>query len=118
MSVIGKGQTPSFGYCTWELTVKSRRLMVTGIYHPPYSTRNKITNKMFIEDFATTLLSNNKNNIITGDFNLHISDEEDTDAAIFTDTCEALGLYQFFTFLTHKQGVKLSYKSYIFGIVL
>ena len=62
---------------------------------------------MFIDDFieyATSLLSDNTNNIITGDFNLHISDADDADATTFTDTCEALGLYQHITFSTHKSG--------------
>ena len=80
---------------------------VTGIYHPPYSTKNRITNKMFINDFiefSTVLLTNHTNNIILGDFNLHISDDQDTDAAIFSDTCEALGLYQYINFSTHKSG--------------
>ena len=65
---------------------------------------------MFIDDiteYATTLLSHNRNNIITEDFNLHISDANDIDAAIFTETCEALGLYQHITFPTHKSGNKL-----------
>ena len=104
VTVLKKGHKPSFEYCTWGLTVKNKCLTITGIYHPPYSTRNRIKNRMFIDDFteyATTLLSNNTNNIITGDFNLHISDAEDTDATIFTDTCKALGLYQHITFSTH-----------------
>ena len=62
---------------------------------------------MFIDnfiEFSTILLSEKTNNIITGDFNLHISDDGDTDAAIFMDTCEALGLYQYITFSMHKSG--------------
>ena len=43
-----------------------------------------------------------------GDFKLHISegqgDDNDISAAIFTDTCEAMGLYQHVTFPTHKAG--------------
>ena len=62
---------------------------------------------MFIDDFIefmTILLTENSNNIITGDFNLHVNNNEDADAAIFMDTCEALGLYQYITFSTHKLG--------------
>ena len=62
---------------------------------------------MFIDDFIdfmTTTLTEYSNNIITGDFNLHISNDEDADATIFTDTCEALSLYQYITFSTHKSG--------------
>ena len=39
-----------------------------------------------------------------GNFNLHISKENDVNAAIFNDSIEALGLYQHITFLTHKEG--------------
>ena len=81
--------------------------MVTGIYHPPYSTKNQITNKIFIDDYidhTTNLLSYHSNNIILRDFDLHVSKDDDTDATIFTNTCEALGLYQFINFPTHKSG--------------
>ena len=66
-------------------------------------TRGKIHN--------TTLLSQHSNNIILGDFNLHVSDENDLDAATFTDTCEAFGLHQYVMFLTHNSG-------YILDLVL
>ena len=107
VSVLRKGHKSAFEYCTWELTVKRLHLTVTGIYQPPHSNKNKITNKMFIDDvieFMTTLLRENSNNIIIGDFNLHISNDEDADATIFMDTCEAFGLYQYITFSTHKSG--------------
>ena len=43
-----------------------------------------------------------------GDFNLHISEGQgehnDISAAIFTDTCKAMELYQHVTFPTHKAG--------------
>ena len=86
---LSKGNTPTFEYATWKLTIKSRSLTITGIYHPPHSTKSKITNKMFIDDFtefSTKLLSEQSNNIITADFTLHTSDDDDTDVAIFTDT--------------------------------
>ena len=62
---------------------------------------------MFTDDFtefSTTPLTEYSINIIVYDFNLHISDEYDTDMAIFSDTCQALGLYQYITFSTHRSG--------------
>ena len=91
----------------WKLTAKSRQFTLTGIYHPPYSNKNRITNSMFLDDFTeftTNLLSSHNNNIILSDFNLHVSDNDNNDATIFTDTCEAMGLYQHFTFTAHKSG--------------
>ena len=62
---------------------------------------------MFIDDFiefTTKLLSDSNNNVILGDFNFLVSNSDDADAAIFTDTCEALGLYKHVAFPTHKYG--------------
>ena len=52
VKLLKKGNTLSFEYTIWELTVKNGSLMITGVYHPPYSTRNKITNKKFIDNFT------------------------------------------------------------------
>ena len=104
VKLLSKGHTQTFEYATWMLTIKSRCLSITGNYLPPYSAKNKTTNRLFINEFmefSTTLLMEHNNNIIIGDFNLHISDDTDADAAIFIDTCEALGLYQYVSFPTH-----------------
>ena len=45
-----------------------------------------------------------KNIIICGDFNIHIDNLSDTEAQIFTDTMEALGLQQHVNFQTHCAG--------------
>ena len=61
---------------------------------------------MFIEEFiefVLTTLPSHPNNIYIGDFNLHVSEEE-TDPAIFSDSIEAMGLYQHVGFPTHKSG--------------
>ena len=101
---LQKGSTKSFGYVTWRVTAKNRQLTVMGIYHPPYSAKNRITNKNFIDDFTiftSNLVSEYSNNIIVGDFNFHVSNKDDLDAATFTDICEAFGFYQYVTFPTH-----------------
>ena len=76
-----------------------------GLYHSPHSNKSKVTNSMFLDDFTeftTDLFSQNTNSIILGDFNLHVNKDMDTDAAIFTDTCEAMGLYQHVSFANDK----------------
>ena len=40
----------------------------------------------------TKLIPMHNNNIILGDSNLHLSNDDDIDAALFNDTIEALGL--------------------------
>ena len=66
---------------------------------------------MFLDDFTefmSRLLPDRTKNIIVGDFNLHISDGDnntsDISTTIFTDTCEAMGLYQHVMFPKHKAG--------------
>ena len=86
---------------------KKIAVTVTAIYHLPYSLRNKITNNQFLDQFMThmtKLIPLHNNNIILGDFNLHLSNSDDLDAAVFNDTIEALGLYQHIHFTTHKSG--------------
>ena len=49
-------------------------------------------------------LPEHQNNIFTGDFNLHVSDVNDNDSAIFIDTIEAMGLIQHVGGPAHKSG--------------
>ena len=104
---IRSGYRASFEFATWELRVKNNTNTIHGIYHPPYSSTNRITNAKFIEEFrdlCSTYLPIHQNNIFTGDFNLHVSNQLDTDATIFGDSIGALGLYQHFRFGTHRSG--------------
>ena len=107
VKIVETGQYPSFEYATWELEVKNKKIHITGIYHPPYSLKNKSTNRAFLDDFTTfmtELVPRWLENALLGDFNLHVSNDDDIDSTIFLDTTEALGLYQHVTFPTHKQG--------------
>ena len=104
---ISRGHKASFESAIWELRIKNHTMTIHGIYHPPYSTTNRATNAMFIEefmDYVSSCLPIHHNNIFIGDFNLHVSNQLDTDAAIFKDTIDALGLYQHVDFSTHKSG--------------
>ena len=104
---IHSGTKLSFEFAAWELRIKSTVITIHGIYHPPYSLTNKTTNGRFIEEFTeyvSTNLAEHQNNIFIGNFNLHVSDALDTDSAIFNDTVEALGLYQYVGFSTHQSG--------------
>ena len=66
---------------------------------------------MFIEeflDYISKTLPSHHNNVYIGDFNLHISNENDTDAAIFSDATDTMGLYQHVGFHTHHSGMFLT----------
>ena len=104
--LLDRGTRPTFEHATWELKAKKETLAIHGIYHPPPSLANKTTNSLFTEDFTdfvSITLPSHPNNIYIGDFNLHISEEE-TDPIIFSDSIEAMGLYQHVNFPTHKSG--------------
>ena len=62
---------------------------------------------MFIDDVTDhliTLLSTATNNIILGDFSMHINDSNSNDACTFIGTFIALGLTQHVTMSTHVKG--------------
>ena len=62
-------------------------------------------NSIFIDeiiDLLTEILPVNNNHIILGDFNIHLNDNEDVEAQIFSESMEALGLKQHSTTPTHK----------------
>ena len=74
---------------------------------PPYSLRNKSTNRAFLDEFTnfvTDLLPKWLDNVLVGNFNLHVRNDNDIDSTIFLDTIEAMGLYQHVSFTTHRQG--------------
>ena len=53
VKTISSGTKPSFEYAVWEPRIKCNIITIHGIYHPPYSSTNMITNTKFIEDFQT-----------------------------------------------------------------
>ena len=75
------------------------------IYHPPYSTKQPIPNAIFlgkITKWLTDVLTNHSNITLAGDYNLHVNNDNNTDASIFINTIEAMGLHQHIMYPTHK----------------
>ena len=75
------------------------------MYHPPHSTQQPITDAVFLDKiikWPTDVLTNHKNIIFAGDFNLHVNDENNTNASIFIHTIEAMGLKRHVMYPTHK----------------
>ena len=92
---IQSQNTRSFEHASWSVSINNKSLTITSIYHPP--AKDGITNAMFIDDVTehlSKILINKQNNIILGDFNIHIDDPLDPEAGIFNDTMSALGLIQ------------------------
>ena len=53
---------------------------------------------------VSTLLPDHSNNIFISNFNLQVSENQDTDSAIFNDSIEDMGLHQHVHFQMHKSG--------------
>ena len=100
------GQKKSFEYLVCTIRIQGILVTLAIIYHPPYSTTNRVTIPMFIDEFTQFLpgiLVKYRNLITLGDFNLHL-DTTDPDAAIFTDIMDAMGLTPHVTVATHVAG--------------
>ena len=94
-------------YAIWRYTIRNKPIHVIGIYHPPPNGEHNTTNGMFINDITELLvneLPQYQNNIILGDFNIHIEDLTNADAIIFNDTMRALGLEQHISGPKHVRG--------------
>ena len=104
---VDQKQHRTFESAHWRITTGNKTLNILGLYHPPYSVRQKITNSMFIDDltdYFTDWMVCYRNIIICGDFNIHINDLTDIEAQIFNDTMETLGLQQHANFEIHHTG--------------
>ena len=107
---IQSQNTRSFEHASWSVSINNKSLTITGIYHPP--AKDGITNAMFIDDVTEHLSEipiNKQNNIILGNFDIHIDDPLDPEAGIFNDTMSALGLIQQVMFPTHTEGNTLDF---------
>ncbi|XP_072050218.1 uncharacterized protein [Amphiura filiformis] len=83
----------------------SLRLFV--IYRPPRNDENKLTSSMFLEEFSSLLESLTVlpgKLLMTGYFNVHVDNEEDREAFLFSNLLQSFGLCQHITGPTHKKG--------------
>ena len=90
----------------WKVEVcRDIVLTIIGVYRPPYSVRNGNMVTKFVDEFTpwiVDMITNHSNIILMGDFNIHISNEDDAEAMTFLDTIEALGLEQWVDKPTHR----------------
>ncbi|XP_077985142.1 uncharacterized protein LOC144439783 [Glandiceps talaboti] len=81
------------------------RLIV--VYRPPPSTKNKSTTSSFLEeftDFLSTKCVSPGKLLITGDFNLHLDDENNRDTCQFKNMLDSVNLTQHVQQATHQRG--------------
>ena len=107
MTEIRTEQLHSFQYGKWRVEIQHNQVTLIGIYRPTYINTNTIMTGTLIHEFTEWIgenLANDKNSVITSYFNVHVNDQEDPDAQIFSDITSALGLNQHVNFSTHRAG--------------
>ena len=84
------------------MLVKHTFLTIVAVYRPPDSLKIMFLDE--ITEWMVDSLAEDTNVIVAGDFNLHISNENDDDTHNLLDTFSALGLDQHVGLPTHKSG--------------
>ena len=97
---------PSFEllHCVIRSTVTVNLAVV---YRPPPSTKNKTTHQQFLAEFGLFLehfIMTSGKLLIVGDFNYHVDDEMNSEAADFLDLLKSCDLQQHVMSSTHKSG--------------
>ena len=90
---ISKHQSLELGL--WKLNIKGIHTVVLGIYRPPYSKCNKISDNAAMDDLLdclTNVLPNQSDIIIMGDLNFCWNDLTNPLIHILDDSIQALGL--------------------------
>ena len=100
--LLSQGELSTFQFGKWQVLVKHTCLMIVAVYRPPDSSKIVFLDE--ITEWMVDSLAEDTNVIVAGDFNLHISNENDDDAHNLLDTFAALGLDQHVGLPTHKSG--------------
>jgi hypothetical protein len=75
------------------------------IYRPPYSKKNRTTNKQFLEELPTVLSHfQHKETVFCGDLNLHFDSKDDSSAKTARNLISDFNLQQLITEPTHEDG--------------
>lgn len=96
----------SFEYLDVSAVSMSKSMRLIVIYRPPKSKKNKLPFTLFLEEFSSLLesLALLPNLLLTGDFNVHVNDKDDPDAASFMELLDLFHLQQHVVGPTHNKG--------------
>ena len=107
ISKLSHEERRSFELSEWQASWHNYCMRLCIVYHQPYSTSHLITDAIFMHEFKsyldTTVLVKEML-CITGDFNLHIDDPDDTYGCQFNNLLSSYGLVNHVTFPTHQAG--------------
>ena len=94
-------------YGAWTKTVRNRKITLLGVYHPPIGSTPGNTHIKFLDEVSQTVqnfITNHKNPVLLGDFNIHIQDIANLDSLVNSDGMKAVGLIQHIIESAHQLG--------------
>ena len=91
----------------WSLQIGDKILTILVIYHPPGNTHTRLLDEVSL--LVQYYMTNHKNLVILGDFNVAVQDLNNPDSIAFYNTMEALGLVQHIDKPTHQLGNTLDH---------
>ena len=99
---VSQKELNTFQVAEWNLSVSHNYINVFGIYRPPQGSPLEFLDEF--TEWVSDVMSNKLNVILAGDFNLHMNNPNDDNAANLIDCMTALGMSQQVHFTTHKSG--------------
>ena len=103
----GVSDQDSFEFSEWIVRSSPHNIRLVIVYRPPYSDEHRVPVSVFLPEFPEyfeSLQLCKEKLLITGDFNIHVDDPQDSDARKFLELLEGLGLEQHVDKLTHRDG--------------
>lgn len=109
MANAGASDHDSFEFSQWIVRSSPQNIRLVIAYRPPYSEEHRVPVNVhvFLTEFPEYLDSQllcKEQLLITGDFNIHLDDPQDSDARKFSELLEGLGLEQQVDKPTHRDG--------------
>ena len=107
LSKLSHTERRSFELSEWHVSWHSYCMRLCIVYHQPYSTSHPITDATFMHEFESYLDETvlvDEMLCITGDFNLHVDNPDDTYGSQFKNLLSSYGLVNHVTFPTHQAG--------------
>ena len=105
------GNTASYEYGVWNLTIHEKMITIIGIYRPTQSEKNVgiATFLDEISDHLIELLSNYREVMIIGDINIHGEVINNPDKIAYNDMLASFNLQQMVTCITYESGHTLDH---------
>jgi len=104
VSNITSGSKSSFEFAEYLLSAGSFRLRLAIVYRPPYFQHHPVTINTFLEEFSgylESIILSSEPLFLTGDFNIHVDDPNDSAADYFRELLESMSLTQHVLGSTH-----------------